>query len=174
MDKNKKIIWFTGLSGSGKTTLARELYAALEQARFRVKIIDGDVIRKESHQHLGFTSEDIKENNRLVSELCLKMINDFDYLLVTLISPFKESRRYARQLLKEYYVEVYVKAPLEVVIERDVKGYYQKALAGEINNFVGIDKNILYEIPENPEIEVDTTQLNPAQSIQKIIDFLKS
>src|SRR3989338_3893085 len=110
---NAKVLWFTGLSGSGKTTIALALQKELEKRNKKVRIFDGDIVRQELHKHLGFTPADIKENNRLISELCLKHINDFDFILVPIISPFTESRKKARTLLGKSFIEIYVKAPLE-------------------------------------------------------------
>src|SRR3989338_2805235 len=123
---NAKVLWFTGLSGSGKTTIALALQKELEKRNKKFKVFDGDVVRQKLHKHLGFTPEDIKENNRLIAELCLKQINKYDFILVPIISPFRESRENARKILGNSFIEVYVKALLETVIERDVKVYYKK------------------------------------------------
>lgn len=167
-----KVLWFTGLSGSGKTTIALELKKKLEAKGKKVKIFDGDIVRTELHKHLGFTPEDIKENNRLISELCLKHLNEFDFILVPIISPFRESRKKARILLGDSFVEVYVKAPLDVVIKRDVKGHYKKALMGEIKNFIGIDKNVPYEEPSKADIILDTEKKDVGSCVQQIIGYL--
>lgn len=168
-----KVLWFTGLSGSGKTTIALLLKEKLEKLNKKVKILDGDDVRKTLHKHLGFTPEDIKENNRLILELCLDSLNDFDYILVPIISPFRESRQNARNVLNELFIEVYIKCSLEECIKRDCKGHYKKALAGEIKNFIGIAKENPYEHPHNPEITIDTEKESIEESVAKILAYLK-
>jgi adenylyl-sulfate kinase len=169
-----RVLWFTGLSGSGKTTIAELVQKDLELSGKRVKVFDGDVVRTTLHKHLGFSPGDIKENNRLISELCLKHLKDYDYILVPIISPFRESRQKARELLKKDFIEVYTNCHLEKCIERDVKGHYKKALAGEIKNFIGIDKENPYEPPEKPEITLYTFKETPKESAEKILKFLGS
>lgn len=168
-----KVLWFTGLSGSGKTTIALELKKDLENLGKKVKILDGDEIRNTLHKHLGFTPENIKENNLLITELCLSYIKDFDFILVPIISPFKESRKLAREALKSNFIELFIKCSIEGCIARDIKGHYKKALAGEIKNFIGIAKENPYEPPENPEITIETEKETPRESADKIIDYLK-
>jgi len=169
-----KVLWFTGFSGSGKTTIATKLKDRLEKQGKKVRIFDGDDVRNTLHRHLGFTPQDIMENNRLIAELCLKHSSDYDYILVPIISPFKESRKMARELLKGGFIEVHVNCHLKKCIERDVKGHYKKALAGEIKNFIGIAKENPYEPPENPEIILDTFRETPSESVERLIKFLNS
>lgn len=164
-----KVLWFTGLSGSGKTTIAEKLQEELKNSGRTVKILDGDVVRTTLHKHLGFSPEDIKENNHLIAELCLKYSGEYDYILVPIISPFIESRKKARDLLNKDFIEVYIKCPLEKCMERDVKGHYKKVLSGEIKEFIGI--HTPYEIPENPEIILDTVNQDVGECVKEIITF---
>jgi len=167
-----QVLWFTGLSGSGKTTIAENLKKKLESISKTVKILDGDDVRETLHKHLGFSPEDIMENNRLISDLCVSTIKDYDFILVPIISPFKESRKKARAQLKDFFTEVYIKCNLDACIKRDVKRHYKKALSGEIENFIGIAKENPYEPPENPELTLDTQLETLEDSIKKILKYL--
>lgn len=163
------VLWFTGLSGSGKTTIAQHLSKELQDLKKTVAIFDGDIVRSQFHKHLGFTPEDIKENNRLIAQLCLKNISSFDYIIVPIISPFSSSRELARKAIGSSFIEVYIQTSLEECIRRDVKGLYAKALRGKIPNFIGIDPNIPYQPPLSPEITINTTQTSPSQAISLIL-----
>jgi adenylyl-sulfate kinase len=167
-----KILWFTGLSGSGKSTLVNRLYDYLIEKNYTVKILDGDQLRSKKHQDLDFSEKAIIQNNKRVIGLCLKDIEFFDYILVSVITPFRHSRELSRKLLKRYYVEIFVKASLDSVIKRDTKGYYKKALDGEISNFIGISDNVPYQIPDSPEITVDTNIESEEYSFCKILRYL--
>lgn len=151
-----KVIWFTGLSGSGKTTIAIELQRMLEMNNKKVVIIDGDVIRNTLHTHLGFSREDIKTNNILIAELAVEKMKGYDFVLIPIISPYKEDREAAKKIItKKNFIELYINTPLDVCIKRDVKGLYRKAIDGEIENFIGISEANPYQPPENPDIEVN-------------------
>ncbi|MEK7598940.1 MAG: sulfate adenylyltransferase [Patescibacteria group bacterium] len=168
------VIWFTGLSGSGKTTIALKLKESLELRGKTVAMLDGDDIRKEKYKHLGFSREDIRENNRLIAELAREKAREFDMVLIPIISPYCEDRLAAKSAIGGAgFIELFVNAPFETCIERDAKGLYKKALAGEIENFIGISPSAPYEPPQNPDIEVKTDQLSVDQSAAQIIKFLK-
>jgi adenylylsulfate kinase len=167
------VLWFTGLSGSGKTTVALGLYNKLVQRGKKVKIMDGDEIRDSIHSDLTFSPEDIKKNNHLIAQLCKKNIKIYDFILVPIISPFRASRKSAKSLIGNSFIEVYIETKLKTVIKRDVKGLYKKALNGRINNFIGIDKKVPYEPPISPGIRVNTELDSPKESVNKIIKFLK-
>ncbi len=167
-----QVLWFTGLSGSGKTTLAEALQEKLEKYGKRVNLIDGDAVRNKLHRHLSFSPEDIQENNRLIALLCKEQTAVYDYLLVPVISPFRRSRKLVREHLAPFFSEIYVKASLEACIERDVKGLYRKALAGEIDNFIGLSEQIPYEVPETPELVVDTEQVVVAEAVNLLLDYV--
>lgn len=167
------ILWFTGLSGSGKTTIANQLKLELERQGKKVEVLDGDVIRDTLHKNLGFTPEDIHENNRLLTLLAKEKSNDFDYVLLPIISPFREDREKARIVIGKNFVEVFIDASLQECIRRDVKGHYKNALAGKIKNFIGIAKKNPYQPPLNPEISIKTSKLNIKESVQEILNFIK-
>ena len=149
-----KVLWFTGLSGSGKSTISDVLQKELEKLGLRIRTFDGDVVRRELHKHLGFTPEDIIENNRLITLLCQENISKYDFILVPIISPFNSSRENARKVLEKDFIEVFVNCSYEECKNRDVKGLYKKARAGQIGEFTGISSP--YEKPEKPEMIVNT------------------
>lgn len=158
-------IWFTGLSGSGKSTIASGLKLKLEANHQTVTIVDGDAVREKFHQNLGFSVADIKKNNQLIIDYCLDLRGKYRYVLITVIAPFASSRKLARRKLQPDYYEIYVSASLCTVTQRDVKGLYEKAKRGEINNMIGVDPLTPYEVPLNPDLIIDTEQLNLEQSV---------
>ena len=166
------IIWLTGLPASGKSTIAHELEWKLLEMGKLAYVLDGDNIRHGLNSDLGFSPEDRKENIRRIGEVA-KLFADAGIITITaFISPYREDRRRARSLVKEgEFIEVFVKCPLEVLIERDPKGLYKKALAGEIKEFTGISAP--YEEPENPEIVVETDKETVEESVGKILSYLK-
>jgi adenylylsulfate kinase len=159
------VVWLTGLSGAGKTTIAHALAERLKSAGYKVEILDGDVVRQHFSKGLGFSKEDRIENIKRVAYVAHLLARNGVVVIVALISPYREGRNYARQLIGDF-VEVYVKCPLNVLIERDVKGLYAKALRGEIQNFTGISDP--YEPPENPEVVVETDKETVDESVDKI------
>lgn len=165
-----KVAWFTGLSGSGKTAIAAAVAHALKEQGKRVLVLDGDEIRAKLHRHLGFTPEDIRENNQLIAELCLKEQPHYHAILVPIISPFRASRAAARAILTPDFIEVHVRASLDTVKRRDPKGLYCKVEAGELKGFIGVE--VPYESPENPEIVIDTEFQDLYISSQILFDFL--
>ncbi len=170
-----EVIWFTGLSGSGKTTISIELKNKLEKNGNVVEILDGDVVREKLHQNLGFSREDIKENNRLIAELSKDKKDFCDYVLVPIISPYIEDRLMARSIIgNDFFIELYLDVNLNECIRRDVKGLYKKALNGEIDNFIGIANSNPYEIPKSPEIKINTVKQTVKESANQILLFLKS
>ncbi len=166
------VVWFTGLPASGKTTIAK---AVEEELRRRgvphVQRLDGDIVRQDLTRDLGFSKEDRDENIRRVAFVASLLAANGVAVLCAFVSPYREARRRARARCKNF-VEVYCRAPLEVLIERDPKGLYKKALAGEIKNFTGIDDP--YEEPENPEVICDTDKETVAESVAKVIQYLES
>jgi len=159
------VVWLTGLSGAGKTTIANALAERLKSLGYKVEILDGDVVRQHFSKGLGFSKEDRIENIKRVAYVAHLLARNGIVVIVALISPYREGRNYARQLIGDF-VEVYVKCPLNVLIERDVKGLYAKALRGEIQNFTGISDP--YEPPENPEVVVETDKETVEESVNKI------
>jgi bifunctional enzyme CysN/CysC len=166
------IIWLTGLSGAGKSTVATELERELFGMGLHTYILDGDNIRHGLSANLGFSPEDRTENIRRVAEVA-RLLMDAGVLVITaFISPYRDDRRLARSLVNEgEFVEVHVDAPLEVCEQRDPKGLYKKARAGQIANFTGVSAP--YELPDKAEIVVHTDKQTPAECVAQIIDFLK-
>lgn len=168
------VIWFTGLSGSGKTTIAERLKKELEAMGKIVSILDGDVVRGTLNKHLGFSRADIKENNRLIAELARKKIKQFDFILVPIISPYREDRAMAKGIIGKNFIELFVSTSLKTCITRDVKGLYKKALSGEIKDFIGVSKSNPYESPLNPDFELNTESLNLDESLTRLVNFLRN
>lgn len=165
------ILWLTGLSGSGKSTLANALETRLFSMGVRSYILDGDNIRHGLNRDLGFSAEDRKENIRRIGEAA-KLFIDAGVLAITaFISPFREDREMARQLVEAgEFIEVYVKCPLEQCEERDPKGLYKKARQGKIPEFTGISSP--YEAPNAPELVIETDQYSIEQSVDQVIHYL--
>ncbi|KAL1922107.1 uncharacterized protein VTP21DRAFT_10749 [Calcarisporiella thermophila] len=168
-------IWFTGLSASGKSTIATALEQSLLHAGVASYRLDGDNIRFGLNKNLGFGPEDRKENIRRIAEVS-KLFADATLIAITaFISPYREDRDDARKLHAEAgipFVEVFVDAPLSVVEQRDPKGLYKKAKAGEIKEFTGISAP--YEPPLNPEIHLRTDEKSVEESVKTILDYLES
>jgi adenylylsulfate kinase len=160
------------LSGAGKSTVATELERELFQMGLHTYILDGDNIRHGLSANLGFSPEDRTENIRRVGEVA-RLLMDAGVLVITaFISPYRDDRRLARSLVNEgEFVEVYVNAPLEVCEQRDPKGLYKKARAGQIANFTGVSAP--YEPPEKAEVVVHTDKQSPAECVAHVIDYLK-
>jgi len=164
-------LWFTGLPCSGKSTLA-ELVAQEVARRGRgVEILDGDVVRTHLTKGLGFSREDRDENIRRIGFVCKLLSRHGAVAIAAAISPYRVVRDEVRATIK-HFVEVYVNTPLELCIERDVKGMYKKAMAGEMKGFTGVDDP--YEPPLNPEVVVETQKETPEQSAAKIVQFLET
>ena len=163
------VIWFTGLSGSGKTTIAQIVEDKLLDAGIPVEILDGDVVRENLSKGLGFSKEDRDTNIRRIAFVAHLLQRNGVFVITAAISPYRAVRDEARAMIKDF-VEVYAEAPLEVCEERDVKGLYAKARAGEIKGFTGIDDP--YEAPENAEVVCHTADQSPEESAQQVIDKL--
>jgi len=163
------VIWFTGLSGSGKTTIAHHVEDKLMGAGVPVEILDGDVVRENLSKGLGFSKEDRDTNIRRIAFVAHLLQRNGVFVITAAISPYRSVREEARVMIKDF-VEVFANAPLEVCEERDVKGLYQKARAGEIKGFTGIDDP--YEPPVGPEVVCNTDREAPEESAQKVLDKL--
>jgi len=162
-------VWLTGLSGAGKSTIAEHLARALRARGMKVEVLDGDVIRQNLSKGLGFSKEDRDTNVLRVGWVAKVLSRNGVAVIAALISPYRETRQKVREQIPNF-VEVYVHAPLEVVIQRDVKGLYKRALAGEIPNFTGISDP--YEPPENPEVVCHTAEETVEESVAKILAYL--
>ncbi|HEY4113243.1 MAG TPA: sulfate adenylyltransferase subunit CysN [Rhizomicrobium sp.] len=166
------VLWFTGLSGSGKSTIANLVEKALLKDGRHTYLLDGDNVRHGLNRDLGFTDADRVENIRRVAEAARLFVDAGEIVLVSFISPFRGERRMARELLeKGEFIEVFVDTPIEICMQRDPKGLYQKAAAGEIKNFTGIDSP--YEGPENPELTLHTVETTPEELANKILGYLR-
>ncbi|RMF12695.1 MAG: sulfate adenylyltransferase subunit CysN [Alphaproteobacteria bacterium] len=165
------VLWFTGLSGSGKSTIANLVEKRLHAMGRHTYLLDGDNVRHGLNKDLGFTEADRVENIRRVAEVAKLMADAGLIVLVSFISPFRAERRMARDLMGDgEFFEIFVDTPLEVCAERDPKGLYAKAQAGEIRNFTGIDSP--YEPPEQAEMVIDTTRLAPEEAAERIVALL--
>ena len=163
-------LWFTGLSGAGKTTLARIVENELRNRGHKVEVLDGDVVRTNLSKGLGFSKEDRDTNIRRIGFVCNLLTRNEVIAIAAAISPYRDIRDEVRRDIGAF-VEVFVKCPIDVLAERDVKGLYKKALAGEIKNFTGIDDP--YEEPLAPEVVVETDRETPEQSAARILAKLE-
>ncbi|WP_347911092.1 sulfate adenylyltransferase subunit CysN [Pseudomonas grandcourensis] len=167
-----KVIWFTGLSGSGKSTLANALEVELHANGYRTYLLDGDNVRQGLNKDLGFTDADRVENIRRIAEVAKLMMDAGLVVMTAFISPFRRERQMARELIgEENFVEVYVSTPLEVCEQRDVKGLYKKARAGQLPNLSGVGSP--YEAPLAAEIEVGSDGMTIRETIAKVVETIK-
>lgn len=165
------VIWFTGLSGSGKSTLANALERALFERGHHCYLLDGDNVRQGLNSDLGFSDEARVENIRRIGETAKLFVDAGLIVMTAFISPFRTERELARNLVEDdEFIEVHVSASLDVCEERDPKGLYKKARAGEIPNFTGIGS--AYEAPENPDMLIDTGCNDVATCAEQLIDYL--
>ena len=168
MAQSPHCLWFTGLSGSGKSTVANLVEKRLMAMGLRTYLLDGDNVRHGLNKDLGFSDEDRVENIRRVAEVAKLMVDAGLIVLVSFISPFRAERRMARELFDDgEFIEVFVDTPLAVAESRDVKGLYAKARAGKIPNFTGIDSP--YEVPEAPELRLDTEARTPDVLAEEVV-----
>ncbi len=171
LNQKAKALWLTGLSGSGKSTIAQKLEAMLYQKGFYTQVLDGDNIRSGLNNNLGFSVEDRQENIRRIAEVSKLFVNCGMVTINCFISPTKSIRDFAKNIIGEDdFVEIYINAPFEVCEDRDVKGLYKKARAGEIKNFTGLDSP--YEAPEQPALEIRTNESTVEEAAQLIFDYI--
>ena len=166
------VLWFTGLSGAGKSTVADRLEQKLHASGKRTYLLDGDNVRHGLNKDLGFTDQDRVENIRRVAEVARLTVDAGLIVLVSFISPFRSERQMARALMEEdEFVEIFVDTPLEVCEQRDPKGLYKKARAGQLKNFTGIDSE--YETPLNAELTLKSGEADVDALVDQVIDYLK-
>jgi bifunctional enzyme CysN/CysC len=166
------VLWFTGLSGAGKTTLALELEQALFAKGWQAYVLDGDNVRHGLSSDLAFSPADRTENIRRIGEVA-GLFADAGFLVLTaFISPYRADRDMARNTATDAFHEVYIEADVETCEERDPKGLYVKARRGEIPEFTGISAP--YEVPEQPELVIDTAALDVPQSLAKLLGYVES
>ncbi|MDQ6699090.1 MAG: adenylyl-sulfate kinase [Acidobacteriota bacterium] len=164
-------LWFTGLSGSGKSTISQAVAARLKDTGAKVELLDGDVVRTNLSQGLGFSKEDRDINIRRIGFVCELLSRNGVIAIVAAISPYRAVREELRERI-ENFVEVYVECPIEVLADRDVKGLYRKALAGEIAQFTGVSDP--YEPPADPEIVIRSDRESPDESVARVWAKLES
>jgi len=160
-------LWFTGLSGAGKTTIADIVERELRARHGKVEVLDGDIVRTNLSKGLGFSREDRDTNVLRIGFVADLLTRNGVGVIVSAISPFKEVRDEVRRSIGEDFIEIYVDAPLEVCAERDVKGLYKKAFAGEIPQFTGVSDP--YEPPASPELHIKTNEEEPHESARRVI-----
>ena len=170
MEQKGVTVWFTGMSGAGKTALAIPLEKELRKRGLKVERLDGDIVRQSLTRDLGFTKEDRDKNIERVTFVAKLLTRNGVAVLCSFISPYRSVRAKVQEEVGNF-VEVYCYAPLETLIERDVKGLYKKALAGEIENFTGVSDP--YERPENPHVTIDSSAETIEESLAKILQKLE-
>lgn len=166
------LLWFTGYSGSGKSTLASALEAVLLQKGFHTFSLDGDNLRNRLNKDLGFSQEDRTENLRRVAEVSRLFLDAGIIVLAAFVSPLRSQRNQVREIVGHHkFVEIFVDTPLEVCEQRDVKGLYVKARAGEIKNFTGIDS--AYEKPESPDVIISTVNKDVMACAKEVFEKIE-
>jgi adenylyl-sulfate kinase len=164
------VVWLTGLPASGKTTIARGLENILRAKGVKLETFDGDEVRRNLSKGLGFSREDRDTHNKRIIYVCKLLTRNGVNAIVSLISPYRSTRAYAREQLPKF-VEVYLKCSVDECVKRDPKGLYKKALAGEIINMTGIQDP--YEEPINPEVTINTENNTSKQNINKVVQKLQ-
>ena len=171
MSSGGATLWFTGLSGAGKSTIASLVEAELRERDMRVEVLDGDVVRTNLSKGLGFSKEDRDTNIRRIAFVADLLSRNGVIAITAAISPYREIRDEARELMGERFVEIFVKASVEECARRDVKGLYEKAFRGEIKEFTGVSDP--YEEPLSPELVIDTESESPEESAVRVLALLE-
>lgn len=164
-------VWLTGLSGAGKTTLATCLAGALREREIPVELLDGDQFRSHLSRGLGFSKEDRDTNVRRIGHVCHLLNYHGIVAVVAAIAPYRDTRKEVREMCAGRFVEVYLTCPLDILIQRDRKGLYKRALGGELKQFTGISDP--YEPPPHPELVLETNREAPHESLEKLIARLR-
>ncbi len=173
LNQKAKVLWFTGLSGSGKSTIAQGVEKKLFSEGYFIQVLDGDNTRTGINKNLGFSLEDRKENIRRISEVSKLFLEAGVICLNSFVSPTLEIRALAKEIIgPEDFLEIYVNTPLHICEQRDVKGLYAKARAGEIKGFTGIDSP--FEAPQAPDLELLTENQSIDESIAEVFNFVLS
>lgn len=170
-DKKLKptVLWFTGLSGSGKSTISEKVYAILKEKGYAVEHLDGDAVR-DVFPKTGFSKEERNSHIKRVGFIASLLQKHGVFVVGSFISPYQEARDFVRNRCEDF-TEIYISTPLEECERRDVKGLYEKARKGEIKNFTGISDP--YEAPDNPELEIDTTDISVDEAVERVFDYLE-
>ncbi len=170
--QNSAIIWFSGLSGSGKSSIAGKVEEMLNESGFLTYLLDGDNIRTGLNKDLGFGADARAENIRRIGEVSKLFVDAGVIVLAAFISPSKKDRQMVRSLVgRNEYIEVFINCPVEICEQRDPKGLYKKARAGEISDFTGISAP--FDVPESPDIEIRSDQMNIGEAAEKIVRLIK-
>ena len=164
-------LWFTGLSGAGKTTISHIVAEELTSRGSKLEILDGDVVRENLSKGLGFSKEDRDTNIRRIAFVADLLSRNGVPVITAAISPYREIRDEAREMMGDRFIEVYIEASVDACAERDVKGLYEKAFAGEIKEFTGVSDP--YEEPLDPELTLKTEEEEPEESAAKLIAYLE-
>jgi adenylylsulfate kinase len=160
-------VWLTGLSGAGKTTLATHLSETLRERELQVELLDGDQVRSRFSRGLGFSRQDRDTNVRRIGHVCQLLNRHGIVAIVAAIAPFRDTRNEVREMCAGRFLEVYLACPLEILIQRDTKGLYRRALAGELEAFTGISDP--YEPPVHPELVLRTDRESPPECLSKLL-----
>ncbi|TYP95636.1 adenylylsulfate kinase [Fodinibius salinus] len=164
------VLWFTGLSGSGKSTISEKVYAQLKDRGYKVEHLDGDAVR-EVFPTTGFSKEERDSHIKRVGFVASLLQKHGVFVVASFISPYQDARDFVRNMCEDF-TEIHISTPLEVCEQRDVKGLYEQARKGEIDNFTGISDP--YEEPEDPELEIDTTDITPEEGVQMVLEYLRN
>ena len=164
-------LWFTGLSGAGKSTISELVSTELISRGSRLEILDGDIVRENLSKGLGFSKEDRDTNIRRIAFVADLLSRNGTPVITAAISPYREIRDEAREMMGDRFIEVYIEASVDACAERDVKGLYAKAFSGEIKEFTGVSDP--YEAPETPEVALKTEEQEPAESAAQLITYLE-
>ncbi len=167
-----RVFWFTGLSGAGKTRVATGTASLLRQAGKTALILDGDELRATLGRDLGFSRDDVLENNRRIARHCADRRGDADAVLVPVISPLADGRALARAILSPGFYEVWISADLDTVMARDPKGLYARARRGDIPDMIGYAPGNPYEPPQHPDLTIDTAAEPPERCAARLFDFI--
>lgn len=163
------VLWFTGLSGSGKSTISEKVYAKLKEQGYEVEHLDGDAVR-EVFPTTGFSKKERDDHVKRVGFIANLLQKHGVFVVASFISPYQDARDFVRDMCQDF-TEIHISTPLKVCEERDVKGLYEKARKGEIDNFTGISDP--YEEPEDPELRIDTTDITPEEGVQRVFEYLQ-
>ncbi len=168
-----KIIWFTGLSGSGKTTLAKEIVGQLKKKKCKVKKVDGDIFRKKTKNNNNFNKSNIIKNNLKIINYIKSIQKNYDFIIVSVISPILKTRRIAKKKFGNDYIEIFTQCGIKELIKRDTKGLYKLAKEKKIKNLIGYKSKIFYERSNYKILKINTDKLSKSESVRKILKRIK-